>query len=61
MTPEYITIWRKTGDECLDWDSHTSMDAAEAKRCVDSIQKRGVVQYHTYKIAEKVDELSSAF
>lgn len=57
----YIVLWRKTGEQCLDWDSYLALHYDEAKEVIKNITAQGVRQYHTYPIGEMVPELSSSY
>lgn len=57
----YVILWRKTGEQCLDWDSYLAMDYDEAQQVIKNITAQGVIQYHTYPVGDMVPELSSAF
>ncbi len=57
----YITMWRKTGENVLDWDFQVSENLDEVTRVVENIKKQGVLQYSTYPIGNKVFQHSCAF
>ena len=57
----YITMWRKTGENVLDWDFQVSENLDEVTRVVENIKKQGVLQYSTYTIGNKVFQHSCAF
>jgi hypothetical protein len=61
ISPKYIVLWRETGERMLDWSFHTTLDLDDSREAIRNLKKDGVRQYSTYKIAEKVDELSSEF
>ncbi len=53
-----ITLWRKTGDQWLDWDYHISDHPDEVQRVVANIQKQGVLQLWTYHLGPIIPEHS---
>ena len=59
LTERYITLWRKAGEQCLDWDHHVSFELEDAKRVVESLKKQGVWQYSTASLGDDIPELSS--
>jgi hypothetical protein len=54
----FITLWRKTGEQCLDWDFHVSDFADEVPCVILNLKAQGVRQFSTYCLGEKVAEHS---
>lgn len=61
MSERHITLWRKTGEQCLDWDFHVSDFPDELPRLIENLKKRGVVQYTTYELGPQIDEHTCGF
>jgi hypothetical protein len=59
---KYITAWRRAPpDNVLDWDFHVSMNIEDAAIVVKNIKARGVHQYFTYALGDKITDLSSEY
>ena len=61
MTDRYIAIWRNPAPGNLDWDHYVSEDRKEAERVVVTIKIRGVHQFSTYAIGDRLPDLSSEY
>ena len=62
MTQQYMTVWRKVHpDNVLEWDQHFSDHIDDARQVVANLKKRGVKQFSTYPIGERVADLSSEY
>ncbi len=58
----YVTLWRKPPPaNVFEWDFHVSENLKEARTVVKNIKARGVHQYGTYPIGERVEDLSSEY
>lgn len=57
----YITMWRKTEGEVLDWSHEVTGDQVMAQRLVANLKDQGVHQYHTYKLGAFAADLSSEY
>ncbi len=61
MGGRYITLWRKTGEQSLEWDWYVSEDLEEAERCVTNLLKQDVIQYSTYPLGVQIPDLTVDF
>lgn len=64
MTTEnerYITTWRETGDNVFEWQHYISESLVEVSMVVDNLILRGVHQYATYPIGDRILIMSSAY
>lgn len=52
----YITLWRKTGEQCLDWDFHISENTHEMQATHLNLAKRGIRTFSTYQLGPLVAE-----
>lgn len=58
----YIALWRCTEPErVLDWEFYVSESMDDAERVVANLLKQGVHQYRTYKLGDRLENLSSAY
>ena len=57
----YITVWRKPAPDVLDWDFHTTEVRSEIPALIANLKGRGVHQYHTYPIGDKIADFSSEY
>ena len=53
-----ITLWRKTGEQCLDWDFHISENTHELREVLANLGKQEVRQITTYRLGAKVEALA---
>ena len=54
----FITLWRKTGEQCLDWDFYVSENAHELQQALANLGKQGAHQITTYRLGDKVEALA---
>lgn len=54
VAERFITLWRKTGAQCLDWDQYVSESADEARTVERNIMAQGVRQWSTFRLGELV-------
>lgn len=55
----FITIWRKTGEECLDWDFYVSENETELRQVLANLKKQNIRQDSTYRLGEQVTSLAA--
>lgn len=60
MRERFITTWRRT-DNPLEWDHHVSDALRDVEEVVANLKKRGVHQYHTFRLGDQVASLSSNY
>lgn len=61
MTGRYITLWRMTGENCLDWDFHVSEDIEELRRANQNLVNQSVLQISNYHLGERIDAIGDLY
>lgn len=54
----FITLWRKTGEQCLDWDFHISENVSELREVDGNLSKQKVLQRTTYRLGAQVTAIA---
>jgi hypothetical protein len=58
----YITCWAKVPpDSIFEWNHYVSESLEEVGQLIGNLRKRGVIQYQTYPIGDKMIDHSSQY
>ena len=61
MTDRCITVWRKLAPNNLDWDHYVSDSREDAEITIANLRAKGVRQFSTYPIGDRLPDLSSEY
>ena len=55
----WVTVFRKTGEDYLDWGFHISENDIEVTNVAANLNEQGIRQFSTYALGKKIEELSN--
>ena len=58
MTDRFITTWRDTNNP-LQWDFYVSESEWELDQAVSNLKDRGVTQFTTHRLGDKMEQYST--